>query len=330
MVKHFCTYFDRNYLSQALSLYSSLMETSREEFSFSMLCLDDESYNILSMLKLPKVDVLSEEDITSFEPQLNLAKQDRPRMEYYYCFTPTLVRYVFSAHTDAAMVAYIDADLFFFQPFDRILEIVPQGDIYIVEHLGRPGDRDISHGIYNVSMNIFRKSENSFQCLRWWSEKTLHSTKLGGETWGDQKYLDEFPGRFQGVAIISQVEIGAAPWNIIYQEVHKDQEQILINARPLIVYHFARFIMLSKRICIPVRRIKLQREALDTIYSRYIETMKISYDRIRTIDPQYKIGYTLHNLRGAILGLLMGRAFFKPSGRLRRIGISVPFGYELG
>src|SRR3989304_5518851 len=55
---HFCTYFDRNYLAQGLTLYRSLMEHAGP-FTLWVLCFDDTARDVLSRLNLANLRPVS-------------------------------------------------------------------------------------------------------------------------------------------------------------------------------------------------------------------------------------------------------------------------------
>lgn len=321
-----CTYFDKNYLAQGLTLYRSLSR-QQSKFLLWILCFDDTTFSILEKLNLSSVKLLRESDITMFDNRLLEAKSDRPLIQYYYCFTAALINYVFHVHTETGSVTYIDADMVVYTSLSEIIHEEDR-DISIIEHHLQNANPKNYHGKFNVSIIYFKRSENALSCLKWWGDMTLVSTKLGDGVWGDQMYLDEFPEKFKDVHIISDVSIGAAPWNVELYGVTRGEGKVMINGTCLKVFHFARFIMLNRYFFVPIKRAFLSKQTLKQVYLPYMMEMRESYDTIKRLNKKYKLGYTLRNLRGALLGILLGRCFLLTSKRFFRIGIHIPLGYE--
>jgi len=321
-----CTYFDKNYLVQGLTLYRSLVK-QESKFTLWILCLDETSFDILTKLNLPSVNLLREQDLTEFDSRLLRAKSNRPLIQYYYCFTATIVNYVLHTDQQAEAVTYIDADMFAYTSLSQIITQQPGKDVMIIEHLHKTKEKNY-HGKFNVSIIYFKRSYNGLKCLNWWNDMTIVSTKLGDGVWGDQMYLDEFPKKFDGVHIISDISIGAAPWNIEVHTISRKENTVMLNGSSLKIFHFARFIMLNRSLFIPIKRAYLSRKTLIEIYMPYMMEMRKSYDIVKQIDKTYKLGYTLRNLRGALLGIIFGRCFVLFDKFLFRVGIHIPFGYE--
>ena len=68
---HFCTYFDRNYLTRAIAMHRSLLRHS-SPFTLWALCLDDEAFAAISSLDLDslrRVELLGviEEELVATE-----------------------------------------------------------------------------------------------------------------------------------------------------------------------------------------------------------------------------------------------------------------------
>ena len=72
----FCTLFDSNYLVRGLSLYKSLLDT-KDDFELYVFAFDDDAYQMLMKLALPKMKVIS---LDEFEDERLLKiKQTRTR-----------------------------------------------------------------------------------------------------------------------------------------------------------------------------------------------------------------------------------------------------------
>ncbi len=84
-MRHFCTYFDRNYLLHGLTMYRSLRAHS-EPFRLHVLCLDDATHDFLSALGHDELQPIALEDFERGDEALAQAKQNRSRVEYSHVF----------------------------------------------------------------------------------------------------------------------------------------------------------------------------------------------------------------------------------------------------
>jgi hypothetical protein len=319
-----CTYFDRNYLPQGIALYRSL-ERHAPGFRMTMLCMDDSSLAIARKLELPAADVISAEDLIEFEPRLAQARRDRGTVEFYYACTPWLVaRTIETASAPGA--TYLDADMFFFADISTIYEEAPQASSMLIAHASGDERAEVAHGRFNVCLVHFRSSSEGRAALRWWGESTLKSTRLGDGVWGDQKYLDEFPERFPATRVIASPGAAPAAWNIVGPRLERREGRLFIGGHPLISYHFARFLAISRHLFVPIRREWLPRRVLRLIYWPYMTAIRSAIEEITAVEPSYRVGYTRRNLRGALLGVLAGRTFYEGSRGMRRLGVYVPSG----
>src|SRR5437588_187943 len=55
---------------------------------------------------------------------------------------------------------------------------------------------------------------------------------------GDQKYLDDWPQRFDGVSVLEHVGGGVAPWNVTNYTVHERGGRPWVDDVPVIFFHF--------------------------------------------------------------------------------------------
>ena len=105
-MKHYCTYFDRNYLPQGLALYRSLVRHSMP-FALWVLCFDETTHRILSELQLPMLNPLRQEDFERGDDALVASKRNRTRVEYFWTCTPSLPLYLFRTQPQIETITYL-------------------------------------------------------------------------------------------------------------------------------------------------------------------------------------------------------------------------------
>lgn len=237
---HLCTYFDANYLLRGLTLYRSLISTE-PHFTLYILCLDTTTYNNLSMLNLPNIVTYSLKDIETWYPELLNAKKNRSRIEYYFTLTPSLPLFILDKHKGVNLITYIDSDLYFFESPHILLDEIHGKSILVTEHRFPDYLKEKQkYGRFNVQFESFRRDSQGLECLHRWQQQCIEwcYDYLDGHRFADQKYLDEWPTRYDRLSILKHPGGGVAPWNWATYPISMINNNLYINKQPIIFYHF--------------------------------------------------------------------------------------------
>jgi len=277
---HFCTYFDRNYLTRGLALYQSLRTHCQRPFVLWVLCFDNESYAILRHLALDGMRLIRLTDFEVGDTDLATARGNRSAVEYYWTCSPSLPLYLFRQEPSIDLITYLDADLFFFSDPQPIFDELAQGSVLIVGHRYAPAHTHYTEtsGIYNVGLMSFRRDATGFECLHWWRERCNEwcYARFEDGKFGDQKYLDDWPTRFPGVVVLQHPGAGLAPWNIERYRMESDADGcIRISGVSLVFFHFHALKVLSSQVVVPtVGGYSLSYTVLVRIFIPYLRALR--------------------------------------------------------
>ena len=214
-MEHFVTLFDLLFLPQGLALHAS-MERHAGNYTLWILCMDDEVHEILSLMKLPNVQLLQLSLVETKE--LERVKPERTVGEYCWTVKPFALKFVFDSDISVKRVTYLDADLWFrkspapiFQEFDKSGK-----DVLITDHAYSP-EYDLSEksGQYCGQFTTFTR-EGGEPVRKWWEDRCIEwcFARFEEGKFGDQKYLDDWPERFTAqVHVLSNHGWTLAPWN---------------------------------------------------------------------------------------------------------------------
>ena len=239
----YCTYFDSGYLSRGLALIESLRRHG-DDSPVWVLALDQEARDYLDAASIPGVSAIGIEDLEAAVPELAPLKAERSRMEYYFTATPLLVRWVMDRVAAPGTVAiYLDADLFFFDDPELVLDSLGSGSVGIIEH-GYPPSRAAKlakYGRFNVGWVGIRDDVAGRACVDWWSASTLKwcSDTPSEGRYADQGYLDRFPELFDAVVVLPSKGFNLAPWNTAGRKLEHHDGGVNIDGRDRLVFmHF--------------------------------------------------------------------------------------------
>lgn len=289
---NFCTLFDSNYLSRGLAMYYSL-ENVCQNFHLYIFAFDNKCENILDKLNLKFATVISLKDFE--DEELLKVKPNRTRAEY--CWTSTSSTILYSIKNfNLPNCTYLDADLYFYSTPKIIFDELGDTSILITEHrYSKYYDKSKKAGKYCVQFITFKNNSEGLIALNWWRERCLEwcFNRIENGKFGDQKYLDDWTTRFQGIHVLQNIGGGVAAWNVQQYSIVKNNNSLVINNRngiesPLIFYHFhyLRFIHKNK---IELGRRKLSNEVLTLLYAPYINELEKNKNLIlkhdNTIDP---------------------------------------------
>jgi len=316
---YFCTYFDRHYLARGLALYQSLRGHC-PSFRLWVLCMDRESHSALSRLGLSDVCLIALEDFEKGDEELLRAKENRSRVEYYFTCTPSLPLFIFKSYPEVDMITYLDADLFFFADPLALYKEIADHSIAIIEHRFPSyllGNR--KYGIYNVGWVSFRRDERAFSCLRWWREQCIEwcYDRLEEGRFADQKYLDDWPDRFPGVAVLRHKGANLAPWNLANYTIETDGERVLVDGQPLLFFHYHGFKQLRNWLYDPnlaAYKVRPSKAVLRSVFAPYIAVLMKT---AKQVSPFLGEVSSRNGIRGQMAGSPSPQQVPKPCGPVR-------------
>ncbi len=296
-MRYFCTYFDINYLDRGIALYRSL-EKHVPKFTLLILCMDGHVEKVLSELNLCNVKIIPIKELESYDRALMAVKPTRSRIEYYFTCTPSLPLHILKSGMGIDLITYLDADLFFFNNPEPLFQEMDSSSIAIISHRFPSRLKHFEeHGVFNVGWLSFRNDFLGLRCLEWWRERCLEwcYDRVENGKFADQKYLDDWPQRFEGTRIVGNLGANVAPWNLADSEFSYQNGKISINGNELIFFHFHGLKRVLFRLYDPNfrpygLRLSEMPQVRRLIFEPYIKALKNSETLIKAFNRSAKIG----------------------------------------
>lgn len=290
-MQNFCTLFNSFYLSRGLAMYHSLLSQS-VDFHLYIFAFDDACYDVLRRLNLSNATIIP---LSEFEtPELLSVKGDRTGGEY--CWTCTSFTIWHCMHTYSLdHCTYVDADLLFFADPVVLTNEIGANAVLITEHRYSPEyDQSELSGVYCVQFITFRNTETGLKVLDWWRKACLEwcFNRFEDGKFGDQKYLDDWTSRFEGIHVLKHAGGGLAPWNSKDYEFSNASGQFFIkNAQsgkvPLVFYHFHDFrYCVDQSFRLTAEQYKLRKDVIRHVYSAYTKALVAAEVQIQAVDKE--------------------------------------------
>ena len=242
MTHELCTYFDSGYLSRALVLHASLVATGID-FRLTALCLDEEARRAVDDLGAASLRAIGLPELEAADPDLLTVKPSRSTHEYYFTLGPSLMTHLLERDS-LSQLTYLDADLCFYASPQVLFDEADGASVVIVGHRFPERLRYLEEtGRYNVAWVGFANDPEGRACLAWWRERCIEwcSDVVEPTRYADQKYLDEFPERFQRVHVLQHPGADVAPWNLTDPPLRGDGGRCTVGGEPLVFFHFQGF-----------------------------------------------------------------------------------------
>jgi hypothetical protein len=290
--RYFCTLFDRGYLLKGLAMISSLARVCPKARIY-VLCMDARTEYVLDRLGLPFVTCVSLAQVE--DKDLLRVKVHRSHIEYCWTLSSCFTWYVMQTHPEIDLLTYLDADLLFYSDVQPLFDEIGGASIAIIEHRFTPRLKHLEvNGRFCVEWVSFRRDEQGLDCLSRWRTQCIDWCyyRLQDGKMGDQKYLDEWPGRYSGCHVLLHPGAGVAPWNYAQYHFGKDDAgYITVEGVPLIFYHFHQFQLLTNG---GVDRLSdfYTSECPEPapVYERYEAELKKCLLQVREVVPGFKDG----------------------------------------
>lgn len=291
--REFCTLFDSNYLFKAIALYDSL-ERQCPSFHLTTFCFDDEAERLLERLALPCLSTVSLAELEAGDPQLPAVKAGRTALEYCCTATPALPLHMLGTRPELGEITYLDADVYFFGDPEPLFDELGDGSVLITPHRFPPHLRHHEvNGLYNVQFMTFRRDAPGFEALRWWHDRCIEWCyfRLEDGKFADQKYLDDWPERFEGVHVLEHKGGGLAPWNVSAYSLREENGRVLVDGDQLVFFHFHRVRMRNdggydwRAPGYPIPE-----EARELVYKPYLAALDEAKEKVWALEPAFTAG----------------------------------------
>jgi hypothetical protein len=289
----FCTLFDSNYLTKAVAMYRSL-ERNAGEFHLTAFAFDEDAERILGELGLEHMTVVPLRELEAHDPALLSTKGDRTPVEYCWTATPALPRFMLETRPELDEITYIDADLLFFSTPEVLFEEMGDDSVLITPHrYASEHVDDLINGVYNVQFMVFRRDDRGLEALHWWHDRCIEWCyyRLEDGKLGDQKYLDDWPERFEGIHVLQHLGGGLAPWNASAYDVSVRDGRVEVDGQPLVFYHYHRVRLREEgRHDWHPPGYPLPRKTSRIVYGPYLEALENALEDIRAVEPGFAAG----------------------------------------
>lgn len=188
----------------------------------------------------------------TYATELGLADFDQLAYKYDLvelntALKPSFLKSLFARGFDH--VVYLDPDIRLYLAPAPIMEALEQAEIVLIPHALapamdglRPSDIDfLRTGVFNLGFVGLRRGRHASALLDWWEKRCLSHgfNDPGFGTFVDQKWMNLAPCYFDSVHVLKHAGCNVAYWNLHEREVQGDARCYLVNAAPLVFFHFS-------------------------------------------------------------------------------------------
>ena len=213
-------------MSRGLVMYESLLKCCND-FHLYVFAFDDKCYEFLKSQNYKNLTVVS---LKEFEDE-QLLKIKPTRTTGEYCWTCASSTILYSINTfRLENCTYIDADMVFYSDPIVLFNEIGTKSVLITEHrYTKEYDQSKASGKYCVQFVTFKNDEKGMKILNWWRNACIEwcYNRMEDGKFGDQKYLDDWTTRFEGVHELQHLGGGIAPWNVQQYSFEKHSGKII-------------------------------------------------------------------------------------------------------
>ncbi|MDB4805033.1 hypothetical protein OAH16_00345 [bacterium] len=283
MNRSYCTLFDKNYLFQGVALYRSLV-LHAGNFKLYVLCMDQVAHAFLSKMNLANLIPLSVEDMLT--PELAEVRKRTTHGQFCWVCQPIICQYVLDRFGDE-MVTYLESDSLFFSSPETLFEELGNRSVSLVPHnYSSEFDNSAAAGKFCVQFNAFRNDATGHEVLAYWRDWCFKYDKSAPNVYPGQTILDDWPKRFDGVAVIAHKGAGVAPWNIRGYELTIKDFIPHVNGVPVVFYHYHQYGRLKSG-AHELGSYLMTKNVIDFFYRPYVIELRQAELAVRTLDPSF-------------------------------------------
>lgn len=239
---HFCTISTNSHLYKTLALADSLEQGN--DFVLHVLLVDNGQQG-----QHPRCRFWKAEDIKDAENAARVMQQYRKNKDKLrWCLKPVFLNFLLQhEELQPESVIYIDNDIFFYNNYTFLFDLLKQHSFLLTPHYYRNDPRSHQNwfeanfrvGLYNAG--FVGASQSAAAGLNWWANCCLYRCEKSAfrGLFDDQKYLDLLPVMDEKAHILRHKGCNVAGWNIeTCKRLLVGKEVLIDGIFPIIFIHF--------------------------------------------------------------------------------------------
>jgi hypothetical protein len=282
--RFYCTLFDKNYLYQGVALHRSLARHARD-FTLYALCMDSIAYDLLQRMNVPSLTPIRVEELLS--EQVAQVRRRTTHGQFCWVCQPLVCEYLLDRF-GLDMVTYLEADSLFFSDPEALLQELGDRAVSLVPHnYSAEFDNSEAAGRFCVQFNAFRNDPTGRRVLGYWRQRCFEYDKSRLLRYPGQTCLDDWPVRFENVAIIGHRGAGVAPWNIRGYRIGGSESTPTVDGMPVVFYHYHQYAR-CKGGGHDLGSYPMTRQAIDTFYRPYVRELRLAESAVHAVEPEFR------------------------------------------
>jgi hypothetical protein len=279
----FCTLFDKNYLIQGVALYRSLVRHARD-FRLYALCMDSTAFAMIEKLNLDAlIPVHIDELITA---EVAAVRRRTTHGQFCWVCQPLICRHLLDRF-GFDMVTYLESDSLFFSDPEVLFDEIGTRSASLSPHnySAEFANADVS-GKFCTQFNAFRNDPAGRTILAHWTASCFTYDKSAPHAFPGQTGLDDWPERFEGVAVIRHAGAGVAPWNIRGYRLDDTGRAPTVNGVPVVFYHYHQYGRFKSG-AHELGSYPLTSDVVDCFYRLYVAEIREAERAVRAADAKF-------------------------------------------
>ena len=284
----FFTYFNSKFLIQGTVAISSFLKANPKAIGF---VYSDEQFVVDALetrFQGQPVTVINLLDIPNLVTEMDIMRKDRNSIELLISLKPFLFLETFTRLPEGAILLYIDADLFFYQPIEVMLEEMEGFEILFTKHIFPDSMKEsVKYGEINAGLIGARNSRPALDILADWAARCREwcHLRLEDDRYADQLYLNAYLAD-RSVKTIASPGINNGMYYFKQsRDLSEESDRVLIDGSELVCFHFHGVRVTKSFILTGFNRYNYPSKAFSIwrlIYRRYIEQIRLELDFYRS------------------------------------------------
>jgi hypothetical protein len=279
----FCTLFDKYYLFQGVALHRSLVRHAGD-FKLYALCMDGPTYELLAKMRSKTLIPISVDELMT--PEISEVRERTTHGQFCWVCQPLICHFILDRF-EPDMVTYLESDSMFFSDPAALFDELGMKSVSVVPHnYSAEFDNSADAGQFCVQFNAFRNEAAARRVLSHWKECCFKYDKAAPHKYPGQTCLDDWPARFDCVAVIKHRGAGVAPWNVRGYDLCCDHPVPRVDGAPVVFYHYHQYGRLKSG-GYELGGYPMTTSVVDCFYRPYIAELDRTECVVRAIDPKF-------------------------------------------